>query len=221
MLRGAPLTVCPIRRGRGGGVGWDPPPPRVPLWSPLKAGQKASILLALKAPKQNFGCQPQTLAGEEGGGGSRGGGYPPPPPTVYGRSDTSLPPNPREERSANDAPPPRPPPPRGDHVRGPTPDLSTPTASKTEGKFDLRHSTSKRDRGPPRPNNNAGAQQLLHVHFQAQAKVLGRMVNQQRRRKTGCGGVGGFVVSLRWGRLLSVTNAIEAGMCRQGDSGWA
>ena len=24
-----------------------------------------------------------------------------------------------------------------------------------------------------------------------------------------------------WGRLLSVTNAIEAGTCRQGDSGWA
>ena len=24
-----------------------------------------------------------------------------------------------------------------------------------------------------------------------------------------------------WGRLLSVTNAIEAGPCRQGDSGWA
>ena len=24
-----------------------------------------------------------------------------------------------------------------------------------------------------------------------------------------------------WGRLLSVTNAIEVGTCRQGDSGWA
>ena len=24
-----------------------------------------------------------------------------------------------------------------------------------------------------------------------------------------------------WGRLLTVTNAIEAGTCRQGDSGWA
>ena len=44
----------------------------VPLWSPPKAGQKfleAEILLAPKAPKQNFGCQPQTLEGEEGGGG--------------------------------------------------------------------------------------------------------------------------------------------------------
>ena len=24
-----------------------------------------------------------------------------------------------------------------------------------------------------------------------------------------------------WGRLLSVTNVIEAGTCRQGDGGWA
>ena len=35
----------------------------------------ASMLLAPKAPKQNFGCQPPTLEGEEGGGGP-GGGYP-------------------------------------------------------------------------------------------------------------------------------------------------
>ena len=55
-------------KGRGGG--WDIPPLRVPLWFP---------------PKQNFGCQPQTLEGEEGGGGCT-----PPPPTVYGRSHTSL-----------------------------------------------------------------------------------------------------------------------------------
>ena len=25
---------------RGGGVGWDPPPARVPLWSPPKVGRK-------------------------------------------------------------------------------------------------------------------------------------------------------------------------------------
>ena len=34
---------------------------------PAKGGQKifkASILLAPKAPKQNFGCQPQTLEGD-------------------------------------------------------------------------------------------------------------------------------------------------------------
>ena len=48
----------------------------------------ASILLAPKAPKQKFGCQPQTLEGE-GGGGSRGGGTPP-PPAVYGRCNASL-----------------------------------------------------------------------------------------------------------------------------------
>ena len=45
---------------------------------------EASILLAPKAPKQNFGCQPQTLEGEEGGVA------PPPPRTAYGRSTTSL-----------------------------------------------------------------------------------------------------------------------------------
>ena len=28
----------------GGGFGWDPPPPRVPLWSPPKAGQKILAL---------------------------------------------------------------------------------------------------------------------------------------------------------------------------------
>ena len=42
-----------------------------------------------KAPKQNFGFQPQTLEGEEGGGGGSRGGHPP-PPTVYGHSNTSL-----------------------------------------------------------------------------------------------------------------------------------
>ena len=52
-------------KGVGGGEGvWlGPPsslgPPRVPA--------EAQILLAPKAPKQNFGCQPQTLEGEEGG----------------------------------------------------------------------------------------------------------------------------------------------------------
>ena len=28
----------------GGAVGWDPPPPRVPLWSPPKAGRKSVTL---------------------------------------------------------------------------------------------------------------------------------------------------------------------------------
>ena len=79
-----------IRRGEGseGGFGGGPPPPRAPLWSPPKAGQNfgAQILLAPKAPKQKFGCQPQTLEGEGGGD--------PPPPAVYSRSNTSLPPSP-------------------------------------------------------------------------------------------------------------------------------
>ena len=41
--------------------------------------KEAQILLAPKAPKQNFGCLPQTLEGEGGA-----------PPAVYGRSSTSL-----------------------------------------------------------------------------------------------------------------------------------
>ena len=49
------------------------------------APAEASILLAPKAPKQKFGCQPQ---GEDRGG-VQGGDYPP-PPAVYGRSTTSL-----------------------------------------------------------------------------------------------------------------------------------
>ena len=54
--------------GEGGGFGWGPPPPRVLPMVPAKTFE-ASILLAQKAPKQNFGCQPQTLEGEERGGG--------------------------------------------------------------------------------------------------------------------------------------------------------
>ena len=47
--------------GRGGrGVWPGPPPPRVPLWS---LWFEAEILLAPKAPRQNFGCQPQTSEG--------------------------------------------------------------------------------------------------------------------------------------------------------------
>ena len=83
--------------------GWDPPPPRVPLLSLPKAGRKifeGKILLAPKAPKQNFGRQPQTLEGEEGGGGGAGRGVPPlllrctavlinplPPPHVLAREN--------------------------------------------------------------------------------------------------------------------------------------
>ena len=37
------------------------------------------MLLGPKAPKQKFGCQPQTLEREEGGPG----GSTPPPPSVY------------------------------------------------------------------------------------------------------------------------------------------
>ena len=68
---------CPRNVLEGGGRGAGaPPPPRVPLWPPPRAEQfEASILLALKASKQVFGCQPQTLdGGEKGGGGGGGGG---------------------------------------------------------------------------------------------------------------------------------------------------
>ena len=84
------------RRGGGGlkggerGVWLGPPSSLGPPMVPAEGGPKvfeASILLALKAPKQKFGCQPQTLEGEEGWGVQ--GGVPPPPPAVYGRSNTS------------------------------------------------------------------------------------------------------------------------------------
>ena len=70
-------------QGGGGGFGLEPPHPRVPLWSPLLKSSWRQ-----RRRSKNFGCQPQTLEGEEGGG-SKGGGTPP-PPTVYGRSNASL-----------------------------------------------------------------------------------------------------------------------------------
>ena len=65
------------------GFGWEPPSSRESPYGPRpKAGPKilASILSAPKAPKQNVGCQPQTLEGGGGGGGEGGlggGGYTP------------------------------------------------------------------------------------------------------------------------------------------------
>ena len=88
--RGGGEQGC-IRRGRGGGseagggggFGWDPSPPRAPLWSLLAPKQK------IRPPAPNTG------RGGGGGGGGSGGGVPggggtPSPPTVYGRSNTSL-----------------------------------------------------------------------------------------------------------------------------------
>ena len=79
--------------GGGGGVWLEPPSSQGPPMP--RRGQaeniEASILLAPKAPKQNVGCQSQTLEGEEGEGrGVQGGGGGPPPP-VFGPSNTSLP----------------------------------------------------------------------------------------------------------------------------------
>ena len=70
--------VCSWRRlladrhsGGGGGIGWDPPPPRVPLCSPPKAGRKLISLNPFGAEdaEAKFWLSAPTLEGEEGGGG--------------------------------------------------------------------------------------------------------------------------------------------------------
>ena len=81
-----------VLEGGGGGFGWDPPPPRVPLRSPPKAGQKLCSLnpLRTEGAEAKFWLSASNVGrgGRGGGGGSRGGI--PPPPTVYSRSNTSL-----------------------------------------------------------------------------------------------------------------------------------
>ena len=72
--------------GGEGGFGWDPRPPRVPLWSLLKAGQKFLSSNPLGAE----GAEAKVwLSASNIGRGGGGGGTPPPPP-VYSRSNTSL-----------------------------------------------------------------------------------------------------------------------------------
>ena len=87
-LRGRPMRVPLIRRSwhtirphprppapemyQGGGGGLGPPSSRGSPCGPCQRRAKiveAQILLAPKAPKQNFGGQPQTLEGDEGGPG--------------------------------------------------------------------------------------------------------------------------------------------------------
>ena len=64
----------------GRGVGWEPPPPRVPLWSPPKAGRK---LLKLKSswhrkrPSKFLGVSLKHWKGRKGGGVRGGGGVAP------------------------------------------------------------------------------------------------------------------------------------------------
>ena len=60
--------------GRGGGFGWDAPPPMVPLWSPSEAGQKFLSLNPLGAEAKSW------LSASNIGRGGGGGGAPPPPP---------------------------------------------------------------------------------------------------------------------------------------------
>ena len=57
----------------GGGVGWDPPPPWVPLWSLPKAGRKFFSLNPLGAEAE-FWLSASNI-------GRGGGGY---PPSSYG-----------------------------------------------------------------------------------------------------------------------------------------
>ena len=78
---------------KGGGFGWDTPPPRVPLWSPLRAGQKCFSLNPLgtegaeakswlsasnsgRGRGGGGGWHKASVSEEEGGGGG-GGGLPP------------------------------------------------------------------------------------------------------------------------------------------------
>ena len=79
-------------KGRGGGFGWDPPPPRVPLWSPPKAGRKILKLTSSWHRRHRSRILAVSLKHWKGrkGGGVWGGGLTPHPPAVYGRSNTSL-----------------------------------------------------------------------------------------------------------------------------------
>ena len=88
-----PLGVTGRDVSEGGeGVGWDPPPPWVPLWSPPTAGQNvlSSNPLGTEGAEAKFWLSAANIGrgggGAEGGPGGGGGA----PPAVYGRSDTSL-----------------------------------------------------------------------------------------------------------------------------------
>ena len=66
MTGGEPRSL----KGGGGGLAGTPLLPGSPYGPRRRRAEsfEASIVLAPKAPKQNSGCQPQTLEGEEGGG---------------------------------------------------------------------------------------------------------------------------------------------------------
>ena len=92
--------------GEGGGFRWDPPTPRVPLWSPLRAGQKLLSLnpLGAKGAEANFWLSASNIGKGGGGGclkgwGGLGGGGP--LPSSYGvrpfQNITACPPLPRRD----------------------------------------------------------------------------------------------------------------------------
>ena len=80
-------------RVEGGGRGvWLGPPPRVPLWSPLRARQRIPSVnpLGTKGAEAKFWLSASDIGRGGGGGPGGGGGGTPPPPAVYSRSNTSL-----------------------------------------------------------------------------------------------------------------------------------
>ena len=80
---------APLEWGGEGGLAGPPHPPRVPLWSPPKAGRTFSMLnpLGTEGAEAKFWQSASNI----GRGGRGCGGVPLPPPAAYGRSNTSLP----------------------------------------------------------------------------------------------------------------------------------
>ena len=87
-------------------------------------------------------------------------------------------------------------------------------------------------RGPPTTNANNLRHNRMHLSVPhtdplrgPAPPVLGQGCIRRERASEAAPGAGlqavGGGCRSGWGRLLSVTNAIEAGICRQGDSGWA
>ena len=72
----------------------------------------------------------------------------------------------------------------------------------------------------PPPNGAGSPQTMPHTGGRGGQACIGREGASEAAPEAVRQAVGGGCQS-GWGRLLSVTNAIEAGTCRQGDRGWA